>query len=152
MELPYYDFSLSNARNSPAQDTMGPPPSPRPAATQHQSGYVQQNHLPRYIRSDVPPAPDHYAGLAGHMWHSPGDAFSVHPPPPRVGFAGTAARSDPPVRQSMHTQNASGRTTTICAAEWIKYKTIIHKLWIEEDRALQEMKVIMSDKYHFHAS
>jgi hypothetical protein len=86
------------------------------------------------------------------MWHPLNDTFPIDPPFPRVNFADAAAGSIQPVRLAAHTQNTTGRTMTISATEWIKNKAAIHKLWIEDDRALPETMAIMSEKHQFHAS
>jgi hypothetical protein len=152
MELPYYNFLLSDFQGESSQHAMAPPPPPRPAATQHQPGYVRQNHPSHNVGRGLHAASDLYTNPVNHGWQSLGDTFTARPPPPRVDFANAAEGSIRPVRSSTHAQSTSGRTMSITAAEWMKHKSTIHKLWIEEDRALPETMAIMLEKHQFQAT
>ena len=150
MENQYPNYVMNNRQYEGTQHTMAPPPSP--VSMLHQPAHANQNHPVNYAGRGLASLSNIYPGSVAHLWQLPGHPSPLDPPQSGLDPGNPSGSSVRHIRSSTQPQKPLGRTTAITSDVWTRYKPIIHKLWIEEDRPLQETMVIMTEKYHFQAS
>jgi hypothetical protein len=150
MENPYFSYLLDSLQHEATQHTMAPPPSL--TSTLHQPAPANQNHTVNYAGRGLASSSNIYSDSVGHLLQPSGHPFPLASPPSGLDLGNPSGSSVRHIRSSAHPQKPLGRTTAITPDAWTRHKSVIHKLWIEEDKPLPETMAIMAEKYHFQAS
>lgn len=150
----YIQHTIAGLQHEGYPRAMAAPPPVSPS-TLHQPDSSSNGYLVDFSSGGLSASSDTYPNALDHSWRT--TRASGHPLP--VNRPHSALHPSQPSEssaQNAHSyarpQRTSGRTTAITPDIWMRYKSVIHKLWIEDDKPLPEIMATMSEKHHFYAS